>query len=40
LTPVVAELLTAIEPAVEWARRNRDLIAAAQAHIRHHTGGG
>jgi DNA-binding HxlR family transcriptional regulator len=40
LTPVVAELLSAIEPAVEWARRNPELIAAAQAYTRHHGGTG
>jgi DNA-binding HxlR family transcriptional regulator len=39
LTPVVAELLAVIEPAVQWARRNRELIAAAQAYTRQHTSG-
>ena len=36
LAPAVVEYLQAIEPAVDWARRNPDLIAQAQAYHRQH----
>jgi DNA-binding HxlR family transcriptional regulator len=36
LAPVVVEYLKVLEPAVEWARRNPDLIAQAQAYHRQH----